>query len=143
MLLRYYDRVGVEADFDPNTGDLRLRPSLDFRQLLRDAEGVFTILAGVVLVLAPTSAGVTLRVSSRSSPLNGLLVEVIGDQAHRVLQIGWPTGEVDRLAYVVSGWIDADPTPGVEREDFDFGLYLQNVRNDPARQRRMCGISDD
>lgn len=143
MLLRYYDRAGVEATFEPTSGDFRLRPSTDLGRLLRQADGVFTVLAGVVLVLVTSQEGATVRVGSRSSPLNDVVVDVNGGPSDRVLTITWLSGEVDRFPYVVTGWIDSDTTPGVELEDFDFGLFLCNVRYDPARQRRMRGLSQE
>ena len=143
MLLRYYDSAGIEADYNPRSGDVCLRPAADFRRLLRDAEGVITLLAGAVVVLAATPDGMVLRVGTRSGPLNDIDIDVSGHEGARVLEIAWPTGEVDRLSYAVTGWIEGDPTPGVEPEDFDFGLFLRNVRRDSARQRRMSGNADD
>ncbi len=143
MLLRYYDRAGIEAEFDLVTNNLRLRPSDDFGRLLREAEGTFTLLGGTVLVLITTKAGVQLRAGSRQGPLNDAEVTLAGHDGDRVLEIRWSSGDVYRLGYTVTGWIESDPTPGVEREDFDFGLFLQNVRYDSERQRRMCGLADD
>lgn len=143
MLLRYYDRAGIEAEFDPTTNSLRLGSSDDFGRLLREAEGTFALLGGAVLVLTTTTAGVHLLAGSRRCPLNDAEIVLAGHDGDRVLEIRWPSGDVDRLAYTVAGWIESDPTPGVEREDFDFGLFLRNVRYDPERQRRMCGLADD
>lgn len=143
MLLRYFDRAGIEADFDHGSGALHLRPATDLRRLLRDAQGVFTILSGAVLILETTPAVVILRVGQRSGELNDLGVEVSGNEGSRTLEITWPNGHIDRFCYAATGWIDNDPTPSVEREDFDFGLFLRNVRNDPGRQLRMSGLSDD
>ncbi len=33
--------------------------------------------------------------------------------------------------------IKDDPTPFVDEEDFDFGLFLSNVAKDESRQRRL------
>ena len=142
MVLRYYDAAGIEAEFNPSGAYLRLRPSADFRRLVSEAEGVFTVLGGTVLVLLTTPAGATLFVGQRSSPLQDVSVAVSGGEHERVLEIHWPTGDVDRIKYTVTGWIESDPTPGVDREDFDFGLFLRNVRYDLARQQRMCGLGD-
>ena len=143
MLLRYYDRVGIEAEFDERTGDLRLRPSPDTDRLRRDAKGSFTLLGGAVVILTITLDGVTLRVGSRASPLNDVGIEVSGDDTLRTLEIAWSASEVQRLQYAVVDWIENDPTPFVEREHFDFGLFLRNLRTDPARQLRMRRRSGD
>ena len=89
------------------------------------------------MILSATLDEVTLRVGSRVSPLNDVGIEVSGDDSLRTLEIAWSASEVQRLQYAVVDWIENDPTPFVEREDFDFGLLLRNYRTDPARQLRM------
>jgi hypothetical protein len=32
---------------------------------------------------------------------------------------------------------DNDPTPFIEEEDFDFGLFLENLSNNPEQQQRL------
>jgi hypothetical protein len=42
--------------------------------------------------------------------------------------------------WVVRWWAgkqDADPTPFVSAEDFDFGLFIANVIGDPGRRDRI------
>ena len=38
---------------------------------------------------------------------------------------------------VVGPSLESDPTPFVEREQFDFGLFIHNVLNDPKRRRLL------
>jgi hypothetical protein len=46
-------------------------------------------------------------------------------------------GELLSFRYPSGPSLAGDPTPFVEPEHFDFGLFVANVANDPARLERM------
>ena len=53
------------------------------------------------------------------------------------LEISLKNGQLIRADYRVGGKIEGDPTPFVEDEDFDYGLFFENVVLNENRLRRI------
>ena len=80
MLLRYFDRADIEADFLANPLVLTVRPTADTHRLLRDSAGEFTFLGGAVMVLARTASGLVLYAGSRAADLNDISIGLSQDR---------------------------------------------------------------
>ncbi len=64
---------------------------------------------------------------------------MIEETDHSVLSILENGNEVMSVIYRdgLKDWIENDPTPMIEKEDFDFGLFVKNALSDKDRQRRL------
>ncbi len=135
MLLRYYDRHGIIGHMGAG-GMVRLEPveSMPWASL----EGVFALVGGQVLALY--------RHEHLFIRLGRSVIQLDGANVSREVQTGLATLTVERSGSVeVFGYelppidppLSDDPTPHVEEEDFDLGLFIANVANDPDRAERL------
>lgn len=85
-----------------------------------------------------------LRVGSQCVPLKDD-VEITVDEltaADRILTITKAGRTIATLRYAIdlTQKFDFDLTPGVEDEDFDFGLFVYNIHKSDERQRILLGL---
>lgn len=139
MRLDYFDHALVGVRFDPADGSVRFEP-LERPTRVGEITGLCTVLNGVVFVIAQIGGALWLFVGKRSAPFKEVRVSLGGSVNQRTLRLWWPDGSEDVFDYEPSGWIDNDPTPFVQRSDFDFGLYLNDLAENPDRQEKLCAI---
>lgn len=146
MIVRSYDDYEAVGDFDPISGRL---VQLGRGEVLGDAGaepplcGHFADLDGTVAVLYRYTDGTWLRLGDEARKLSGagasVRRELDGRYVHLVLFDGF---EVVASARYRPGPqtgppLAADPTPFVEDEDWDFGLFVENVIRDKSRMARL------
>jgi hypothetical protein len=137
-----YDEL---AELDPASGRYRVQR----RQALRagvavKTDGTFALLGGVFAALYKFGDELILRVKGVAIPLGrDVSVSVSGPSNCRVLSVVASGREVIRHEYYLdlSTKFPNDPTPFVEDEDFDFGLFVANVAKAPERQDVLLGLA--
>ena len=106
-------------------------------------DGVFAILSTVFVALYCFSQQLFLRIGDDCIPLTSdLVVTVSGDINSRKLRVEKAGVVVAHIDYTldVSDQFPNDPTPFVEDEDFDFGLFVSNISKNSERQRVLLGL---
>ncbi|MFH9347518.1 hypothetical protein [Kitasatospora sp. NPDC017646] len=130
MLVASFDRYGRGAEFDPATGRLGPERTVDSRQVIN---GHYGQLALARVVFHRGADGLRIRVGERDIRLGtATVVRHRVDGSHFVLT----AGQITELRYPVPperAGQEHDPTPFVEAEDFDPGLFVANVSADPVR----------
>jgi hypothetical protein len=68
-------------------------------------------------------------------------VEVSGPRTKRLLQVIHEDKVIFETYYtpIGEGMIKGDPTPFIEDEDFDFGLFVSNISKNPKRKDVFLG----
>ena len=140
MLIQYYERMDVIAEFDPETG--RLHPMPRPSHLPFSAtDGWFSILDGTCVVFYRHRRRLWLRAGAELFALDentalawgadrGVSWFQVAD-SHRTIVLRYPSGPP---------WgppLSEDPTPFVHDEDWDLGLFITNVMSDEERRRRI------
>ena len=69
------------------------------------------------------------------------MIEVAGKPSDRILKILKNNKLLYEIHYSLDGEkiIDGDPTPFIEEEDFDFGLFMSNISSDKNRKNILLG----
>jgi hypothetical protein len=136
VIVRSFESFGDVREFDPRSGILTGEAGSGAA-----VTGQFGTLGDVTMVLYRSGDALFLRAGSEVLPLD----DTVSASHHRTgdlrtLEIS-RGGEVRaRAEYTLPPPIvdpEEDPTPFAEEEDFDFGLFLATVANDPARRSRM------
>ena len=99
--------------------------------------GVFDFLGETLVALYAIAGYIVLRIGNKVIPLNkGIEVVVNGDLSSRFLRVNQNENEVASVRYSISDApaFDDDPTPFVESEDFDFGLFAANLASSADRR---------
>lgn len=139
MLVQSHTVFNEVAEFDPETGALEVFPrSIDERVEIR---GHYAILSGVLVVLYRTGDGLNLRIGS-TVLVGGELLSVtharkVTDCRLSVTRSGVPPLEINYTVSLLDPPLALDPTPFVEDEDFDFGLFISNVLQSPTRRQQI------
>jgi hypothetical protein len=134
--VQYHERFDVIAEFDPASG--RIQPIPRPTGLSPAAtEGWFSILAGTCVVFYRSSAHLWLRVGDQTFDLDGeASVDWRVEDGSAVFAAADDTGQV-LLRYRAGPFsgpsISDDPTPFVEDEHWDLGLFIANVMFDEER----------
>lgn len=142
MLVQSHDKHSEVAEFDPESGRLRRVEHDDAGTLLdQPLRGHFADLEGVEAILYRCGEQLSLRVAGKEAPATAETVRWAPDGSHAVLSIV-EAGHVVASARYHRGpstgpSLADDPTPFVEAEDWDFGLFVRNVIGDAERARSI------
>lgn len=144
MLVHSHDRFAGVGDFDPTSGTLVEfeRDQAPSDLLEAPLGGHSADLNGVRAIIFRDGNTLRLNVGNQSWQLDDEIrlewASSEGTSTFRVRRGGavlcaveYGDGPIPGLA------IEDDPTPMVEREDFDFGLFVRNVLADPERMVGM------
>jgi hypothetical protein len=132
MLVQYHDRFDVVGEFSPSSGHLRVQPRPPGLSP-SGTEGWFSILAGVAVVFYRQANHLWLRIGERVFDLDGgASVDWRREGDVAVFRVEDSSGEV-AVTYQAGPNLDPDPTPFIEDEDWDLGLYIANVLFDEER----------
>lgn len=148
MIIHSFDRFGEIADFDPVTGTLTpgISNADDLGEIHSPVVGHYAFLAGNLVVLYRMLGVLTLRIGQTVVALDDA-VSVLYRRSEGMCEITASTAisastrsddappvhiEYPAPHTIVS--LEDDPTPFVEAEDFDFGLFVSNVFNNPKRR---------
>jgi hypothetical protein len=145
MILKNHTTYDKMCEYDPVTGALttfflRVEP----QRMPSEISGFFDHLGGKLVVLFRLAGILYLQVESQRIPIDNHTVEVQTVHGHRVLRVltnGKAELEIRYEPPIIDPPLSEDPTPFVEEEHFDFGLFLANLSRDRGRQARIFGGS--
>jgi hypothetical protein len=141
MILNRHTVFDTLADFDPTTGA--------FATFSRAGEpgrasglvsGAFEYLGGRRVLLFRVAGVLYLQVEGQRMTIADHTIELRSVGGCRVLRVLSDTTVVLELPYdppIIDPPLSEDPTPFVEEEHFDFGLFLANLSRDRGRQGRV------
>jgi len=138
MLLHAHASFHRIAIFNPDTGDVEQRNRADAGEWLKEPlAGHYGKLAGTMVILYRLDDTLRLRIGADDFPLCcASRVEWRSAGGVSVLEVE-RDGDTTSLSYPEVSLIAGDPTPFVELEHFDFGLFIANVAADEDRTRRI------
>lgn len=106
-------------------------------------DGTFAVLSAVFLALYKLGQELFVRIGDQCIPLtNDVTVIVSGPANKRLLIVKKAGNEIANFNYVLdaSKKFSSDPTPFIEDEDFDFGLFISNISTNDKRKRVLLGL---
>jgi hypothetical protein len=141
MILRRHTVFDTMADYDPASGAfVTFSRKADPVRADSAVSGAFDYLDGRLAILFRHSGVLYLQIDNQRVPLHGHVVKIRSANGRREVRVLSGGRVVLDLAYappIPDPPLALDPTPFVEAEDFDFGLFLANVSGDSGRQARM------
>lgn len=145
-LLRSHRSVWRLAELDNRTGEIR--PVALWRSLAwksRPADGWYGDLGDKRLAVYRADGNLWLRIDDRALPFSRLKLDLAQTGTLTAFRV-WSDGHLVAEIEYKSGkpWppLERDTTANVEEEQFDFGLFLLNIGNDPARQARLLAYQE-
>jgi hypothetical protein len=141
LRVQCHGRHAEVGEFDPETGTLVRRHRSDDEDE-GSFRGHYADLGGVTAVFyRGDDDHLWLRLADVALPVEAArdAFEWSRDGATSEIKIEGGDGERINVKYDDPYWPPPsfDPTPFVEAEDFDFGLFVRNVLADPARSARI------
>lgn len=106
-------------------------------------DGIFSILSTVFVALYKFGQGLFVRIGDQCIPLtDDVVATVSGGSNNRTLTVKKAGKEIAHFRYALDGSkkFPDDPTPFIEDEDFDFGLFLSNISTNDKRKRVLLGL---
>ncbi|MFZ6775049.1 hypothetical protein ACO0LB_20320 [Undibacterium sp. SXout7W] len=106
------------------------RRAIDGKFLPIKINGVFDFLSEILVALYVSNGAIFLKIGNIVIQIvNGVTVVLDRDKMASTLTVVHGSRVLASLSYVcsVDEKIKDDPTPFIEDEDFDFGLFLKNV----------------
>ncbi|WP_339909777.1 hypothetical protein [Symmachiella dynata] len=138
--LQSSDLFNDVAEWDERTGVWRVRSkSSEGGEIPSEIDGFYSILSGVFCAIYRSNGELVVRIGEAQIKFsNKVEITVGGPPEKRCLSLMENGIERVKHEYAVNSEpIENDPTPFVEDEDFDFGLFLSNIAHDPNRQARF------
>jgi hypothetical protein len=145
MILKRHTVFDTLAEFDPGLGTFSTfsragEPGRAAVQL----SGAFDYLGDKCVLLFRLAGVLYVQVDNQPITLADHTIEVRSIDGHRVLRVLSDGEAVTELTYdppIIEPPLSEDPTPFVEEEHFDFGLFLAHLSEDRGRQARVYGGS--
>ncbi len=137
-----FDKL-VELDLTTGLHRIHSRSTLG-PQSPTKTDGVFAMLASVLVALYKHGSELFVRVGNTTVRLEkDVIIRASGSPPQRTLSVFKSGKEVARLQYAIDSSlnISGDPTPFIDNEDFDFGLFVSNISLAPERQEVLLGLS--
>jgi hypothetical protein len=135
---KIYDRL---AEFDPSTGKLdEFSRSADSRRAEGAIMGFYDTLGGTRALLFRLAGVLYLQIGAERVSLADHAIELHNVSPRRLLRVLSRGVKVIEAAYDAPETdppLSEDPTPCVEEEHFDFGLFLANLSRNRSRQARL------
>lgn len=142
MLVESHDKHSEVGEFDPDTGRLtRLERNKAAALLDQKLCGHFADLGEVLGILYLHEGHLMLRLDRTKTPATAETVRWEADGPRAILSIVDASIVVASARYrrgpATGPKLSVDPTPFIEPEDWDFGLFVRNVVGDTERARRI------
>jgi hypothetical protein len=147
MLVESQDRFEDVGDFDPRSGrlvELKRNEPAARRLLTESLRGHYARLSDKLAVLYRDDGDLWLRLGEHAVPLRAQPPSVRyerTDRQHARLALLADGAEVAAVEYrpgpTIGPPLDEDPTPFIDAEDWDFGLFVHNVMTDDGRRQRI------
>lgn len=134
---RVYSQI---LELNPQTGEHGIvgREALSAHGRMGGINGVFDVLNEILVALYALNGKLILRVGDKTMPLSeGITASLSGDPSQRLLRVMQGGIDLVQARYDIRDSLrdKDDPTPFIEDEDADFGLFIANVLSDPSRRR--------
>lgn len=140
-LLQSHEKSDRVAEFDPSSGKLEeFSRSKDLQRASQDPVGSYGKVGTKTVILYREGGNLLLRIDGRDFDLAQHTVRItrIGSTRRvRLLRCLSTVSEWEYQVPVLEPPLSHDPTPFIEEEDFDYGLFLENISRDIARQSRL------
>ncbi|WP_297891177.1 hypothetical protein [Shewanella sp.] len=142
--LQSNDKFDEVAEYDHGKGTFTMasRNSLGSKAP-SSTDGIFALLSVVFVALYKFGQELFIRIGDQCIPLtDDVVVSVSGDAKNKQLTVEKSGQVIARINYAldVSKKFPDDPTPFIEDEDFDFGLFISNISKNDARKRVLLGL---
>ena len=143
LWLRSREEYDCLATFEPSVGTLKkysLRALGDKAPSITD--GCFSEVEEGILILYRSVGNIFFQIYNKIFLINDKIeIEVFGPREKRKLQVVRDGKVIYETTYTPPGpgMIEGDPTPFVEEEHFDFGLFVSNISKNPGRKDRFLG----
>ncbi|MBN1254275.1 MAG: hypothetical protein JXA50_03285 [Deltaproteobacteria bacterium] len=131
------------AEYDTETGNyyLHLKSTLKSKQPIK-TNGFYAFLSDMFFALYVDKGELKLRFTKSIIILSdNIKIEISGKPESRNLQIIEDRNILFEHKYSIDipNNFQDDPTPFVEDEDFDFGLFIANISKDKIRKKVLLG----
>jgi hypothetical protein len=140
MLLRSHEAFDIIGDYNPETGEfVPFSRSQEPERPVVPVSGTYGHIAGRRVMLFRLDGDLTLQIDGWRLPMENYTVTLRSENGNHVFQVSTIGGAILEWVYApptIDPPLELDPTPFVEEEDFDFGLFLANVSSDRGRQDR-------
>jgi hypothetical protein len=141
MILKRHSVFDTLADYDPVMGTfLTFSRASEPVRASGQVSGTFDYLGGKRILLFRHAGVLYLQVDSQRVTMADHTIELQTVGGRRVLRVLSGTRIVLELTYVpplIEPPLSEDPTPFVEEEHFDLGLFLASLSRDRGRQGRV------
>ena len=143
FLLRNNEQFNDIVAYDAENGRWqRLDPESKKEVDSADVSGFFTILSSKYCAIYRSGQEIVACVGDVQIPLSHRVkINVTGNPAKRRLTISQDANVIVNHEYSLdtSNHFEDDPTPFIEDEDFDFGLFMANIAGSQERQEVLKG----
>ncbi|MBD1558046.1 hypothetical protein HC752_13990 [Vibrio sp. S9_S30] len=143
--LQSNDKYDELAKYDHDSGRFTIASRNDLGgNTPSSTEGIYAIMSTVFVALYKFGQGLFFRIGEQCFPLtDDVIVTVSGEDFNKRQLIVKKAGkEIAHFNYVLdsSKKFSGDPTPFVQNEDFDFGLFVSNISANEKRKRVLLGL---
>lgn len=131
------------AEYDHFSGSylIKSRDSVS-KSSLSNIDGTYAFLSNEFVAIYKFGTEMFVRIGTHSIQLIGdVKITVKGDPASRKLSVKKNKEELVTVNYALnnSNVYSHDPTPFIDDEDFDFGLFISNIASNESRKRVLLG----
>ncbi len=143
--LQSNERYDTLAQYDPEQGVFSIKTKTESGdQVTEKTDGFFSVLSDVFVALYRSEHALFLCVGDQRIVLtDDLRINVSGGADQRQLIVKKHSTIITQLTYCLDEEenLADDPTPFIEDEDFDFGLFVANVANNHKRKQVFLGLA--
>jgi len=140
--LQSFDNYNVVCRYNYETKEIEKCSKSELMDKTIKFDGMFSEI-GVNLFLMIKDRGSLIFIVNKNviNVTDDVLIEVTGKPSDRILKILKNNKLLYEIHYSLDGEkiIDGDPTPFIEEEDFDFGLFMSNISSDKNRKNILLG----
>lgn len=141
LILQSFDKFDVLAEFDPSTNTFFQHSKAENLSLPPTTiSGVFAQLGKTMMLLYRFNKQLYLQIADHKLEISNRVRASLIKADFCTLIIKSGEDIIFRLEYlplVISPPLETIVTPFAEEEDFDFGLFVHNIINDPGRSLRV------
>ncbi len=141
--LRCYEKYDCVAEFELNSSSLKKHSQEALgKNFGLSIDGWFSQMEQGIFIFYKYENNIVFRAYDKEFVLDDkTTIHVSGPRELRKLQIIRDNIVIHETFYSPpgEGMIKGDPTPFVEEEHFDIGLFVSNISKDPKRKARLLG----
>jgi hypothetical protein len=137
LYLQNFDHWGEAGVFDADTGTFEVVPRETLQAKALPLHGHYSTLSGNLVMFFRDDDELYVAIGPRRWRAIRSTVCWKKQGSWSVFSVGVPGSDQLSLTYEPEPMIDNDPTPFIEAEDFDFGLFIINVVNNQQRYETM------